>query len=178
MIPNYSPSLTLVLLDEGSTYTDNANDRGGPTRYGVTQGTLSDYLGRPATIADVQGLTSAAVAPIYKSKYWDAVRGDELWSGLDYFLFDSAVQHGANWAIRFLQEALRITTDGQLGPATMRACAPVAVNKIALVELCRQARWTFYEAVPSFPTFGRGWGNRLTRVALTASAWAKKESST
>ena len=41
-----------------------------------------------------ENLTDADVAPIYKTNYWNRIRGDDLPSGLDFAAFDWAVNSG------------------------------------------------------------------------------------
>jgi lysozyme family protein len=173
MIGNYQRSELLVLSDEGAKFTNNPKDRGGPTKLGVTQRALSDWLGHPATVDEVKALTPATVAPIYEAHYWTAVRGNEVPSGVDYFLFDAAVQHGRGRAVKFLQQTIDLPADGAFGPLTLRRLA--GVNDIGgLIEGMRVHRSDFYRHLDDFPTWGKGWINRLTRVSSTAKAWARK----
>lgn len=90
---NFERALALVLVHEGG-YVDHPAYPGGATNLGITIGTLSDWLDRAATKAEVRALTKATVAPIYRKNYWDAVRGDDLPSGVDYCVFDFAVNSG------------------------------------------------------------------------------------
>ncbi len=173
MIANYARAEPLILLDEGNAFTNNPKDPGGPTKLGVTQRALSDFLGRPATEDEVKALTPETVAPIYKAQYWNAVRGDETPSGVDYFTFDAAVQHGRGRAVKILQEGLGVTADGVFGSGTMAALH--GVNDLpALIERMRLVRRSLYRSLNGFSTFGVGWMRRLTRVSFTASAWARK----
>lgn len=160
----------LVVRLEGG-YADNPKDPGGATNMGVTLAALEAHRGHACTWRDVKALSPTEVCAIYGETYWPAVRGDELPAGVDLIVFDAAVNCGRGRAATFLQAALRVTADGQLGPATMAALA--AVTDVAgLVERIRLARLTYYRALSTFPTFGRGWLNRLARIALTAAAWA------
>ena len=43
-----------------------------------------------------------------------------------------------------------------------------------LIAGIAQARNRFYRGLSTYPTFGNGWIKRVTTVALTASAWARK----
>jgi lysozyme family protein len=172
MLGNYDPSEALVIADEGSAFTNNPKDAGGPTRYGVTMIALADFLGRPVSIAEVQALTPDSVKPIYKANYWTAVRGDELPAGVDYFLFDAAVQHGRGRAVRFLQSALLVDADGDFGDKTKRALDGIS-DTVMLITRLSQIRRAFYQGIPSFDTFGKGWTARLARVTATSTNWAR-----
>ncbi|SFF90273.1 glycosyl hydrolase 108 family protein, partial [Methylobacterium sp. yr596] len=100
----FERAMTLVLAHEGGWSNDPA-DPGGATNLGVTIGTLSLWLGRPATKAEVKALTVASVSPLYRRRFWDAVQGDALPAGLDYALFDFAVNSGPKRAVIGLQRA-------------------------------------------------------------------------
>jgi len=163
---NFERSLSLVLKHEGG-YVDHPSDPGGATNLGVTIGTLSDWFGRPATKADVKALTVKDVSPIYRRRYWDAVRGDDLPAGLDYAAFDFAVNSGPSRAIKMLQAILSVEQDGRIGPLTMSAIK--AHNPLNLIDRLCKARMTFLRALPTFKTFGKGWTRRVDGVLQEAS---------
>ena len=120
-VSTYNRTFAAMIAEEGG-YTNHRADKGGPTNLGVTQGTLSRWLGRPATIAEIKALTRETVKPIYKVNYANAVRYDELPPGIDYLAFDLAVNSGPRRAAVFLQEILGMKdADGFIGPATVRA---------------------------------------------------------
>lgn len=114
---NYLSCLSILLLKEGGFVVDN----GGPTNLGVTQRTLSSYLGKPATLDDVKALTRVTVTPLYQAMYWDEVWGDKLYPGLDLCVFDAAVNSGPAQAIKWLQRAVGQPADGVMGPRTLDA---------------------------------------------------------
>src|SRR4051794_36362256 len=72
---NFEKCFAFILQFEGG-FTNDPKDPGGPTNLGITQATLSAFLGRQATIAEVKALTPEKVAPIYRGKFWDHVNGD------------------------------------------------------------------------------------------------------
>lgn len=166
---NFERALALVLVHEGG-YVDHPADPGGATNLGVTIGTLSDWLGRPATKAEVKALTKAAVAPIYRRNYWNAVRGDELPSGVDYCVFDFAVNSGKGRAIPSLQRALSVADDGKLGPLTLAAATSKDAGQV--IERVCADRLSFLRRLSTWPTFGRGWTARVEGVRAEAMALA------
>ena len=167
MISNWQKSFELMLKSEGG-YVNNPADPGGMTNLGVTKATWENWVGRESDEAEMRGLTPEKVEPLYKKKYFDAVRGDELPMGLDYLMFDFAVNAGAGRAIKTLQTAVGVTPDGGFGPMTMAAVQAVDPNE--LIERFSQAKEDFYRSLTTIATFGKGWLNRVADVKVKASA--------
>ncbi|ACL57407.1 glycoside hydrolase family 108 protein [Methylobacterium nodulans] len=164
----FDRALTLVLAHEGG-YVDHPDDPGGPTNLGVTIGTLSAVLGRPATRAEVKALTPAKVAPIYRTRFWDAVRGDELPAGVDYAVFDFAVNSGPARAAIALQRLVGVADDGVIGSVTLAAVA--RTDQRWLVKALCDSRLAFLQSLTkSWPTFGKGWTTRVAGVRTEALA--------
>jgi lysozyme family protein len=164
---NWKQAFDLMLKSEGG-YIHHPSDPGGRTNLGVTQATWENWVGRGSDEAEMRGLTPEKVEPMYKKKFWDAVRGDELPMGLDYLMFDFAVNAGAGRAIKTLQTAVGVTPDGGFGPMTMAAVQ--AVDPVDLIERFSQAKGDFYRSLTTFATFGKGWLNRVADVKVKASA--------
>ena len=57
-------------------WSDHKADPGGKTNLDITQATLSSYLGRPATVKELRGLSRAEAQTIYRKLYWDRIAGD------------------------------------------------------------------------------------------------------
>ena len=167
MQSNWPQSFRLMLASEGG-FSNHPSDPGGMTNLGVTKATWENWVGRESDEAEMRGLTPEKVEPLYKKKYFDAVRGDELPMGLDYLMFDFAVNAGAGRAIKTLQTAVGVTPDGGFGPMTMAAVQ--AVNPVDLIERFSQAKEDFYRSLTTFATFGKGWLNRVADVKVKASA--------
>lgn len=94
MRANFDASLAAVLQHEGG-WSNDPHDPGGATNRGVTQGTYDLWrVDHQLPKRSVKHITPAEVMAVYKKRYWDAVRGDEMPSGVDYCLFDFAVNSG------------------------------------------------------------------------------------
>lgn len=157
----------------GATYTDRPDDRGGPTKHGITLATLSAWRGHACTQADVQALTGAEASAIRRAGYWNKVQGDQLPAGLDLMVYDAAINMGPGAAVRALQDALGITPDGVIGPVTLLGVHTFP-DPLGLIEKLRARRAALYRAMSGFPTFGVGWLRRLEACAQTAKAWASR----
>lgn len=164
MKQNFDECLKMLLHHEGG-FVNHPDDPGGVTNLGVTLATYEQWVGRNVTVDEMKALTVKDVAPIYKERYWDAVRGDDLPSGVDWSVFDWAVNSGPARASRALQRIVGVTTDGKIGPVTLRAVYDMNAEKI--IDKMYDARQHFYEQLSTFSTFGRGWTrrNKETRQA-------------
>ena len=167
MITNFDTCLSHVLSSEGG-FVNNPNDPGGMTNLGCTKATWEEFVGHPVSEADMRNLTPADVKPLYKRKYWDRVSGDFLPAGLDYAVFDAAINSGPGRAAKWLQEVVGVTADGSIGPATLKAIE--AFNALELIAHYNDKRLQFLEALPTFATFGKGWSNRVSSVQSIASS--------
>jgi lysozyme family protein len=112
-------------------FSDDPNDSGGTTRYGITEATAraAGYQG------DMRALPIALAKSIYRRRYWDALRLDDIDArvpALAEELFDTAVNQGQGTAATYLQISLNafnhrgrrysdIAVDGSIGPATLGA---------------------------------------------------------
>ena len=185
MKENFEKSLLFVLKDEGK-FSDVKNDRGGPTNQGVTLKTLQQYYKETGwgdldqdgdvDIDDIRLLDEPKeAAPIYKKYFWEKVKGDSLPSGVDYIVFDSAVNHGPKNAGVFLQRASNqqggsLVTDGVIGPQTLSIVQKENLSQLIL-DLVKE-RDSFYRKIVANDSkqqkFFNGWMNRLTHVLVNA----------
>lgn len=170
MKDNFAPSLALVLVHEGG-FVDDPHDPGGRTNRGVTQAVYDDWRrGEGLAPRDVKLLNGYEVGAIYKRRYWDAVKGDALPIGVDYCLFDFAVNSGVNRAARYLQHVAGVAEDGQIGPVTLAALE--RLNPADVIEQVCVARLNFLKQLSTFDLFGRGWTTRVEDVAAKAKEMA------
>lgn len=169
MKENFHAAFEQVIKSEGG-YVNDPHDHGGETNLGVTKAAWSGYLGRPIQDGEMKALTKEVVEPFYKKLYWDKCHCDELPKGLDYAVFDFAVNAGPGRAAKFLQTAVGVTADGAIGPGTMAAVAK-ADPKHALDQFSA-AKASFYKGLvdrdPSQQKFYKGWMARVDHVQHTA----------
>lgn len=69
------------------------------------------------------GSTVEQLYEIYKSGYWDKCRCDDLPEGVDYVVFDQAVNSGPGQSAKWLQGVVGVAVDGGIGPRTLEATA-------------------------------------------------------
>lgn len=171
MKDNFEFSLEQVLKHEGG-WSDHPADPGGATMKGVTLKTYSDWLGRQASKDELRNIPDNHLRTIYKTRFWDAVRGDDLPAGVDFAVFDMAVNSGPGRAARLLQAAVGATPDGAIGPKTLAAVR--AQDPEALITMYQNNRQHFLEALPTFATFGKGWARRVAETGELALKMLKK----
>lgn len=173
MRDNFPASLKEVLRHEGG-YSDHAQDAGGKTMRGVTQATYDGFRRLKGLVPRaVRYLTDAEHTEIYKVMYWDKVCGDQLPKGIDFAVFDAAVNSGPGRAEKWLQQAInkvagqrRLKEDGQVGFATIDAADDYPAR--AIIEAMIDLRLGFMRVAKNtrtgallWPVFGGGWSNRL-----------------
>ena len=161
MQSNFELCLKKMLAHEGG-FVNHPQDPGGMTNLGVTKRVWEEWVGHEVDEKQMRALTPETVAPLYKRKYWDACRADELVSGVDYCVFDVAVNSGPGRAIKFLQSCVGVTPDGGFGPATYAAVKHADPKD--LIELYCAKRLEFLQSLKTFEVFGKGWSRRVAEV--------------
>jgi len=160
---NWNKSFDLVIVNEGG-YVDNKLDPGGATNWGCTQAVWEGYIGHKVSIDDMKALTKEDVKPLYKKRYWDAIHGDAIPSGLDYCLFDCAINSGVNRSAKIIQEIVGVFADGAIGNNTVSAITQL--NPVTAINEFCDKRQAFLESLKTFPVFGKGWSKRVSEVRI------------
>ena len=168
MQSNFETCLAKLLVHEGN-FVNHPEDPGGMTNLGVTAAVWALWVGHPVNEKQMRALTINDVAPLYKRKYWDACRADELISGLDYAVFDFAVNSGVGRAVKTLQACVGVNADGGFGSTTMAAVSLFKGDsaKVIITEVCDN-RLNFLKSLKTFAVFGKGWENRVNSVKAEA----------
>jgi len=166
---NFTEALEHVLKHEGG-FVNHPKDPAGITNLGVTIAVWEEWVGRKSSEKEMRSLTPEIVAPLYKQKYWDRVKADDLPSGVNYAVFDAGVNSGTSRAAKWLQEAVGAVADGAIGEKTLAKVK--AHDADALVNAYCDNRLNFLKSLKTFDTFGKGWTRRVEevrQVALDAS---------
>jgi lysozyme family protein len=169
MKKNFKSALKHVLVHEGG-WADHPKDPGGATMKGVTLTTYRRHFGNGKGKSDLRNISDDELGQIYKSGYWNQCHCDELASGLDYAVFDAAVNSGPGRSAKWLQAAVGAKQDGGVGPKTLskiKEHEPVQITN----DMCDR-RLRFLQSLRTWSTFGTGWGRRVEGVRATAIAMA------
>lgn len=166
----FDDCLTFVLKREGG-YSNHAEDHGGATNKGITQVTYDEWRIRNGLPRNpVSGISGEEVSAIYAAGYWRPSGADRVNDPLDLVLFDSAIQHGAGRAAKWLQRVVGTLPDGQIGQKTLDAVAAFAGrNGMALlVDDYLAIRDGFYHEIVendrSQAVFLGGWMHRMAAL--------------
>jgi lysozyme family protein len=155
--------ITAILKHEGG-FVNNPNDRGRATNFGITEETLSEWRGAPATVADVKALTSVEAAQIYLRRYVLDPGFHRIWDPrLRHLVVDSGVQHGPERVVKWLQAlVVGVTADGLLGPKTAAAINGEDAGRLFNRLLARRIRWygSLISSQRSQAVFAAGWMSR------------------
>ena len=149
-------------------FTITPHDPGGATYCGLTQRAYDGWRTKQhLQPQSVRKATDKEIGDIFRTQYWDPIRGDDLWAGLDMMVYDISVNSGADRAAKILQRALGVTADGWIGLGTLAAVQRVN-DRAGLLDKIHQARLGFWRALPTWRYFGTGWTSRENDVYATA----------
>ena len=171
MKKNWEPFFEMLIAHEGG-FTDDQRDSGnrkgdghgneGSTMLGVTSYNWSKYTDKPAPKEVMKKLTVDDVKPLYKKNYWDAIKADDLPSGVDVSCADLCVNAGPRRAAKILQRAVSATADGAIGPQTVAAVYDF--DAIDVLHKYYDGREKFYRGLDDYKIYGNGWSRRNTET--------------
>ena len=172
---NFDKSLARVLVYEGGN-DDDPRDPGGRTSRGILQREYDRWLkvsGKWAVIADhdVWKASGADIRSIYKTNYWDRARCEELPAGVDFTIFDGAVNSGLAQCAKWAQREVGAKVDGDFGPATLLALQSANDNDQLIAGILRR-RLAMLQGLKTWKYYGKGWSARVANVLKIGQAWA------
>ena len=175
----FENAIPTVIKNEGG-YTNNPNDAGKATNYGISSVFL---LSHPEIgVTDAKLLTLAQACAIYE-KYW--------WNFYSYSLIydqtvatktlDLSVNMGANTLHKIIQTVLNgqfwctLTIDGNLGPKSFAAINDIntIITQQTLINSISDGAWQHYQDIiaanPQDAQFATGWKNRAYNIHTAGS---------
>jgi lysozyme family protein len=167
---SYDAALARLLVHEGG-YTNHPSDPGGPTNFGITIADYRKYVKPDATAADVKAMRLDEAKAIYRAKYWDAQRCDDLPAGVDYAVFDYGVNSGIGRSGKVLRRVLKLADNTGAVTDAVVAAAREADAKRLVAAICDE-RLRFLQSLKTWSVFGGGWGRRVAGVKSVALAMA------
>lgn len=161
--------ITDVLRAEGwDKFTNRPNDKGGPTKWGITLSTFSEHVQRYVSISDLRQLTEAEARAFYRQRYFEQTAFEKLPPLIIPLVVDCAVNHGRKRASKWVQKAVGAAQDGVIGPKTLAAAAQFPAMTVYL-NICAY-RVRFYGALVgrdhTQAEFISGWNNRAAKFIV------------
>lgn len=151
---NFEKAVEFVMSKEGG-YVNDPDDSGGETKWGISK--------RSYPAIDIRNLAASDAVGIYQKDYWLRLRCGELPRGLDFLVFDAAVNQGPAAAVWMLQQAGGVNVDGIMGPVTLKAAKNVSIAEYAA------RRMAMYAVAKTFSKHGLGWARRLMDAVILAT---------
>ena len=154
---NFETAFDLLITHEGG-FSNHPDDPGGATMYGITEvvARAEGYTG------PMRELTLDFAKQVYRKRYWDACRCDQMPDVLRYPLFDAAVNSGPGQAIKWLQAAVGVKADGAIGPVTQQAVNMAAPQPTRQKMIGNRLR--FMTQLSNWPSFSKGWARRIAAI--------------
>lgn len=172
-----------VIKVEGG-YTNNPNDSGGPTKFGITEKVARQY----GYQGDMRDLPKQTAFNILAAKYWDPLQLSivELISKpVAEEMADTGVNQGIDRAARFLQRSLNVlnkrgtlypdlVVDGKIGQQSVRALGDFLSHRgpegeTVLLRMLNSLQGAFYVALAERrekdETFIYGWFKDRVKIS-------------
>lgn len=147
---NFKDAFDELMGTEGGFWDDPV---GGATMWGVTErvARLWGYKGR------MQDLPLNVAQDIAKKEYWDRYQCDKMPITIAFQVFDTAYNGGR--PVHWLQDAVGVEADGDLGPVTLAAANAADPCRVAL--LFNYERLRYMTSLKNWSPNSRGWARRI-----------------
>lgn len=183
--PNFDAAFLKIVGIEGH-YSDDPNDAGGETMFGITVATARAF----GYTGPMRDMPLGVAQRIYRRGWWDLMRLDDVCNvagaRIAFELFECAVNIRPLTAVKFLQRALNsfnqrgvhypdVTADGDLGPRTLSALAAYMRKRQGqdgervLLDALNSQQGVYYlergEVRPANEDFTFGWFAHRVRIS-------------
>ena len=152
-------------------FSNDPRDRGNWTTGKIGEGELLGTKYGISAMAyprlDIKNLSWRDAKEIYRRDYWDKAGCNRLPPRVGMVVFDAAVNHGVSGAVKMLQRAVDSPADGIIGPNTLAAVRRFDQDHV-IVQVLRE-RLELFRSLKTWPTYGKGWTNRVLKLAMEAS---------
>lgn len=172
---SWDRAIDALLTNEGG-YVNHPDDPGGPTKWGITLADARRHWKPGAGPDDIRQMPEAVAREIYRERYWNTLRCDELPAGVDYAIFDYGVNSGVGRAGKVLRRVLGLP---DFSSAIDRPVIDAVRSRdpASLIAAVCAERMAFLRGLKTFGVFGRGWTRRVGHVRSTALALASGKGS-
>jgi lysozyme family protein/peptidoglycan hydrolase-like protein with peptidoglycan-binding domain len=163
---NFRRCVDIVLAQEGG-FSDDPKDPDAAAQFGIALGVLKDWRQKPnLTADDLRKLERDEACEIYRTRYWNVLRCDDLPTGVDLVVFDFGVDAGTARSARMLQQVVGAAPDGSIGDATVAATKAMFPRDV--VKDISNRRSDYYRDPANAPSLIRDGMNRTNAVEKAA----------
>lgn len=145
----------------GSSFTNDKDDTGGATRYGISKNNNPDI--------DVKNLTEQGAKQIMRNRYWLMSHAHDIPDYMQLIQMNCAVNCGNRAAIKILQKTIGTKADGLFGNKSYQAAQGYkkGARQFAITYLAFQAMYYFniVERRKSQHKWLKGWIRRTLDAA-------------
>lgn len=146
--------------DKNGAYHIDPHDPGGVTKWGISQKAYPDL--------DIKNITKHGASELYKNDYWNPCKCSDMPWPLGMVVFDAAVNVGVRRSSKFIQRALKVTDDGNIGPVTLKAIEKQWKHPKRLMAKAMTERENFYriKATTGLSMYFDNWTRRVMELAI------------
>jgi lysozyme family protein len=153
---DFNQAVQKTLIHEGG-YVNNPADKGGPTKYGITQADMPNL--------NIATINQSQAESYYLEHYWKPLYSQITDQSIAEKLFDMGVLFGVGTAVKLLQitvaKTISIVSDGNFGPNTLAAVNQetnlLPAYRATLLNHCMN----IVNVNPEDSVFVNGWVNRI-----------------
>ena len=188
----------IYILNEEGGFATRPTEGGGAVNMGITYSVFRDWRAKQGkdapSFADLKAMPRNEAIAIYRARFADMIRFDELPRGVGYVVLDSAVNNGVSGAMRVLARALgterprpghgptdiMLAAIMQRGPANVIAavCDERRREQKTFRTYAKHITKTVLGRVIELPrTWGQAWDGRVERVRCRALAMLRNGAS-
>jgi len=174
--PRMSSGLMSSIIQEEGGYTNDPNDLGGPTKYGIAYNYNKNELKKYGInkAQDIINLTEDQANEIYTNKYYIPSKASNLPYTAKLAYMNTYINSPVK-SVRALQETIGATVDGKFGKDTTTALNNYLLNN-SKEDLAKAIRKNYVKELFNSPTWsshGNGWVNRFLKLKQTNPFGAK-----
>ena len=159
---NFRRCVDIVLGQQGGFIID-PNNPGAATQFGISLDILKDWRKDQSLSAeDVGKLKPEEAREIYRTRYWNVLRCDDLPAGVDLVVFDFGVDRDPGRSAKMLQQVVGAAADGSIGDATIAAANAASPRDV--VRDMSNRRLEYYRDLPNAASLS----NRANAVEKSA----------
>lgn len=156
----FESAINFIITNIEGEHAQDPQDTGGDTWFGIARTSHPNESPWPPT--------RERAIEIYRTDYWEPIRGDLLPPRLAVAVLDCAINNGTETAIRLLQRVAGATVDGSLGPKTLAKVLARAPQPLAREFLTQ--RVMLYSTLDQFPRYAHSWVYRCFQIASFVEA--------